>query len=380
MQLGEAIEGSRVTLVSDSALSDYEAFRRGDRFYVRIPLADFTTAPPRFRANGFEDVQIQKVGDGLVISFKLLPGASARVDLRGNRLDVIFSSPNRSSYLASRTGTSGRVENPQTANSRDTSGPVPPVSTQGPRDRVISETSDGTDTRGSQDPWAINPGNSGRTSRRTRASETPGNAEVPSATPISPVASSTPVTSSTHPAVAYASSPAPASAATASRSGSFSNLRRRSMNWVSANRLASLLGALILLALILFVVMALRNRREGVAKAKRAKVPKVQPRYSEGNELSSELTSELSSASASSADEPVLVPKSEPVAQVANVSSEPAANRNVPPRKQAPQTASVPATAAANGRSQWVSKPVIASSAVAVEASSDEEEREVFEL
>jgi len=30
-----------VTIVSDSALNDYEAFRRGDRFYVKIPQAEF---------------------------------------------------------------------------------------------------------------------------------------------------------------------------------------------------------------------------------------------------------------------------------------------------------------------------------------------------
>ncbi len=43
LQLGDAVEGSRVSVVSDSALSDYEAFRRGDRFYVKIPLAEFAT-------------------------------------------------------------------------------------------------------------------------------------------------------------------------------------------------------------------------------------------------------------------------------------------------------------------------------------------------
>ena len=44
IQLGGAAEGSRVTVVSDSPLIDYEAFRRGDRFYVKIPLADLSAA------------------------------------------------------------------------------------------------------------------------------------------------------------------------------------------------------------------------------------------------------------------------------------------------------------------------------------------------
>ena len=46
LKLGEASEGSRVTIVSDSALNDYEAFRRNDRFYVKIPEAAYTSAMP----------------------------------------------------------------------------------------------------------------------------------------------------------------------------------------------------------------------------------------------------------------------------------------------------------------------------------------------
>src|SRR5437762_1447418 len=65
IQLGGVSEGSRVTVVSDSALSDYEAFRRGDRFYLKLPLADLAASAPHFRADGFEDVQVQKTADGL---------------------------------------------------------------------------------------------------------------------------------------------------------------------------------------------------------------------------------------------------------------------------------------------------------------------------
>src|SRR5688572_21068730 len=93
--LGDAAEGSRVTVVSDSALSDYEAFRRGDRFYVKLPLAQFHSSPPRCCANGFEDVKVERAGDSLIVSFRLQAGATARVDQRSNRLDVIFSSPTK---------------------------------------------------------------------------------------------------------------------------------------------------------------------------------------------------------------------------------------------------------------------------------------------
>ena len=77
IQLGGAAEGSRVTVISDSVLSDYEAFRRGNRFYLKLPLADLASAAPHFRADGFEDVQVQKTGDGLIVSFQLQLGATA---------------------------------------------------------------------------------------------------------------------------------------------------------------------------------------------------------------------------------------------------------------------------------------------------------------
>ena len=93
--IGHAAEGSRVTVIADSTLDDYEAFRRGDRFYVKIPSAEFSATQPGFHADGFDDVQVQKVGDSVVISFKLQPGASARVDGSANRLEVTFFSPNR---------------------------------------------------------------------------------------------------------------------------------------------------------------------------------------------------------------------------------------------------------------------------------------------
>src|SRR5438552_2438593 len=91
LRVGEAAEGSRVTVVSDSALSDYEAFRRGDRFYVKIPAADIASGQRLLRGTGFDDGQVQKVGDSTIISFRLQPGTTARVDQRSNRLDVVFS-------------------------------------------------------------------------------------------------------------------------------------------------------------------------------------------------------------------------------------------------------------------------------------------------
>jgi hypothetical protein len=91
VRLGTATEGSRVSIHSDSPLNDYEAFRRGDRFFVRIPSASFLSSQPLFRGAGFQEVLVQEIGDTVVISFWLQPGASANVEQRGTKLDVVFS-------------------------------------------------------------------------------------------------------------------------------------------------------------------------------------------------------------------------------------------------------------------------------------------------
>ncbi len=131
---GSANEGSRVTVVSDSALNDYEAYRRGDRFYVKIPAADLAAAQSRFTGSGYDDAQVQKVGDGVVLSFRLQPGTAARVDQRFNRLDVVFSTagrPNPATSAASNPASSspsgiGRSQNPSGTANRNAGSYVDP--------------------------------------------------------------------------------------------------------------------------------------------------------------------------------------------------------------------------------------------------------------
>ena len=270
IQLGGAAEGSRVTVVSDKPLIDYEAFRRGDRFYVRIPTADMNAAAPRFRADGFEDVQVQKVGESQIVSFKLQPGATARVDQRGNRLDVVFSAANKVPLL--------NLGNPSADRTRDTAGPMPSDSAAS-RVRTVNGREGSI---GSGDPRQAYPtansnravvaGASASPSVSPSSVLTPGNA-----TSYQPLSTTTPIASGS-------SSPVNSS----SGSSSFLNWKSRlaaARYWMSANRLATLIGALILLSLVVYLVIFMRRRQETVAKSKQAKTPKVQPRYSPGNEL-----------------------------------------------------------------------------------------------
>ena len=361
IQLGGAAEGSRVTVVSDLPLVDYEAFRRGDRFYVKIPLADFSSATPHFRADGFEDVQVQKVGDSLIVSFKLQAGATARVDQRGNRLDVIFSAANRSSSNKTTSTGTMTTQGPQTAvdRGRDAAGPMPSGSVAASRVRVVTDRAGSVnESRAPGDPrWQPRPNpDANRNSSKTGNDQlATGYVPVASPSPVSSPASIllpgnsagyTPLTTNTPPPTSASSSPASGS----SGSSDFLNWRNRSAaarQWMSTNRLATLLGALILLSLIVYLVTAIRRRKGTVAKTRRAKAPKVQPKYSPHDELS-----ELPNRRATPRDK----------------GAQPAANSQAiaAPDHDRPRILARP--------------PIVSSSAGHEERSSGEEEREVFEL
>src|SRR5438132_2178865 len=100
LRSSDSPEGSRITLMSDHSLSGYESYRRGDRFYVKVPATDLPRVEG-MRGRGFTDVKAQRDGDGILLSFRLQPGVKAHVEQRGNRLDLVFTLPStRSSATA----------------------------------------------------------------------------------------------------------------------------------------------------------------------------------------------------------------------------------------------------------------------------------------
>jgi hypothetical protein len=88
----DSSEGSRVSISSSQSLNDYEAYRRGERFYVRIPASDVPRAEA-VRGRGFADVTAQRAGNSTLLSFRLQPGAAAHVEQRGSKLDVVIAVP-----------------------------------------------------------------------------------------------------------------------------------------------------------------------------------------------------------------------------------------------------------------------------------------------
>ncbi|MGH9971629.1 MAG: HEAT repeat domain-containing protein [Pyrinomonadaceae bacterium] len=155
VRVGSTTEGSRVVVVSDSALNDYEAYKRGDRFYVKLPAANLASAQSGFRGTGFEDAQVQKVADGVILSFRLQPGTTARVDQRLNKLDVVFSTSgigrSRNSANANRSALASAASSGQSSNAA--SG----LAATGSPESVLSPIAQ-TQLSPSSEPPAQNPG------------------------------------------------------------------------------------------------------------------------------------------------------------------------------------------------------------------------------
>ncbi len=92
IRTGDATEGSRVIVTSDATLSDYQAYADGGRFYVLIPYAVEPKAQNELRrGRGFTDVEIERRGEDVLLSFGLEAGTQARVSQRFNRLEVLFA-------------------------------------------------------------------------------------------------------------------------------------------------------------------------------------------------------------------------------------------------------------------------------------------------
>lgn len=306
LQLGDSAEGARVTIVSDSALNDYEAFRRGDRFYVKIPQADFSAGNPTFRGNGFEDVRVQEVGDSVIVSFKLQPGATARVDQRSNRLDVIFSAVGTSRSVvpvnvAKSYPTSRNRRN--ASDSEASAGPAPPISSTPSRESRSSdytevETYSGTSYRdaarastSNRNRRAVTQSGAAQENRRgnTGANSASTNSTSPTSPPTTTTPQPTPYGSNT--AATNAATPAaansnpygvPVSATSKPPEASSWDSRIKFLKaWAKLNQSALIIGGIVALLLLVGLLFWLRKGR-GTAKAnptvkevKKAKSEKV---------------------------------------------------------------------------------------------------------
>ena len=303
IQVGETGDGSRVTILSDSALNDYEAFRRGDSFYIKIPQAGLATKQPNYSANGFDRVVVDSQTDSVLISFKLQPGVTARVDQRQNRLDIFFNAANKTSRNAEASPSTGATTSNsipgivmlpssqrRPGRSSDAAGFLPPDSPAASRPRIVKSEPGGVGVvqTGERNHLQLNSG--GEPLPRTNAKTTP----YPGATrPNSPASQETfkpavqteptPSLNSANSLPATSPYPTPSrqpvTSRTAPTASGWKGRTEIAKQWVAANRITTLVAALILISLVgLGCVLVYRSRRTSVTM-KKAKLPGVKPKY-----------------------------------------------------------------------------------------------------
>ncbi len=271
-------EGSRVHVVSDSPVSDYEGYTRGGRFYVKIPLADLPSARGSLLGRGFDDVQIQRYGDGIIISFHLLPGTAVRVEQAASRLEIVFTIPagNSAVAVARESHESARTRARRIA---DTAGPTPAPSSSGGAYKPSGSRSTGRRSTSASESRSAAPDNRSESGSATNRSSTSpdkvssktankeaisGSVEPTGMVSPSPVASPTVTPSAitgaalpvASPAVSPASqsfaSPTPTRAAVTEGNDWKSRAHYWSV-WAELNWLPILIGSLAALALLVFL-------------------------------------------------------------------------------------------------------------------------------
>ena len=164
LRTSETSQGSRLTITSTNALSDYSAYRSGDKFYVVIPNADANAVRGGARGRGFEGADVQKRGNDVVLSFKLKPGSKPRVNQRFNQLDVVFARGGE--------GTAAQRRAPRPA---DTAGQTQNSSTNGPQPQPRQGRTDDAfhSTPAKSRPVMKTPRSDGRNARRGQARSHP---------------------------------------------------------------------------------------------------------------------------------------------------------------------------------------------------------------
>ena len=267
LRASDSTSGSRVALTSNQSLNDYEAYRRGDRFYVRIPAAD-VPRPEAVRGRAFADVKVQRGASDTVVSFRMQPGATARVEQRGNKLDVVFTMPG--TRPANTTSTGRDVV-------RNDAGPAPPADPQR-RGNTNSNRSDPADRAGNRNSNARSSAASARPTPTPRATPSPKPSPAPSAKPSpSPTAAAR-----VSPFVAQQrSSPSPATTASSQtiptgRDLTWSNVKQRVRYWILLAQLNPIpvgIGVAVLLLLIGLLIMQ-RRRNKALRRSRPLKSPK----------------------------------------------------------------------------------------------------------
>jgi HEAT repeats len=274
LRASDSAEGSRIAVNSDQSLSDYEAYRRGDRFYVKIPPTDVPRAEA-VRGRAFSDVKVQRGGDSTVVSFRLQPGATARVEPHGNKLDVVFTMAGAKSSSSSSRDIA-----------RNNAGPEPPVSDWKRQSSRNANSSAGTNSLGTSTGRNANESGSSAAAKPT---STPKTSATPTSSPAPSPASTALAQMSPTPKASAAlaqqrGAASPSSTAnptqTAQTTTTWNKVKQRVRYWIllaQLNPIPVAIGAAVLLFLLGLLILQ-RRRARATRRARLRKVPKkVEP-------------------------------------------------------------------------------------------------------
>ena len=104
--------GSRVIVTFTGALTDYGAYRNGDKFTVILPQTDLALTEINVKGAGFTNSKVESRGANLALSFQLETSVNPSVNQVENRLEVSFSRLTSSGDTAS-VETSGGNNGPE---------------------------------------------------------------------------------------------------------------------------------------------------------------------------------------------------------------------------------------------------------------------------
>jgi hypothetical protein len=273
LRSSDSPEGSLVAISSNQSLSDYEAYRRGDRFYAKIPAADVPRAEAT-RGRGFADLKVQRGADSTVISFRLQPGGTAHVEQRSNKIDVVFSAPGTARVPATGSNVGSRkaartnpVLNPAKTQTKPLNSPSPTARNAAANTPLPKES----EKSGSKPGVASSP------QQRVIASvttPTPAPTASPKATPAQNAV--------VEPATSAGLQPTPATAAASSETTATSwqgQLKERTRYWIllaQLNPIPVAVGAAILaLLIVLFLFQRRRLKATSRVRASRSELQKA---------------------------------------------------------------------------------------------------------
>jgi hypothetical protein len=119
--------GSRVVLTFEGTVTDYGAYRNGNKFLVLIPGAELSLNEIVVKGDGFSNSKVEARGTNLAFTFHLDANIKASVSENGNRIEITFTRATAGGNTSTENVTTDRdlPSVPREGESVSTSSPLP---------------------------------------------------------------------------------------------------------------------------------------------------------------------------------------------------------------------------------------------------------------